>query len=319
MPVNHRFAQGFLSASFGSLASGFVTLTAATVEGSAGITVPNGDPYRAMFTWVNADPIQDPLNTEAERDALIAFCQAQGVNLLFLDMYQYIAANNTDETKQGIVRNFIGDCTAAGITVYGLAGNTDWTTPAVQGFITTNIIGGLETYQDLAAADQKFAGFVFDNEYWVTEQDVTGALAQQEVLNGLFSAALEFPIGVFSAFYLMDNTETRAPILFNSKSAQDGEHLVDISDFVVVGTYRDDGDIAIAVGDVWYNYGEASDADIFMGAETIDVGNSDVTFFEENKAFMETELTKVATQFSGSSYQGIAVHSYDGWSALADS
>jgi hypothetical protein len=128
----------------------------------------NGDVYRAMFVWVTATALQDPLNTDTDQQALLTFCGTQQVNLLYLSIRQYILSGRFDATKQARLRNFLDAAHQSGIKVMALGGNLDWAVN--QHRVGRHVLGELAQFHAMgASASHQFDGFCFDVEYWQDE------------------------------------------------------------------------------------------------------------------------------------------------------
>lgn len=295
----------------------------------------NSNPTRGMFTWVTTNSTQDPLNTTAKQQALINFCGATATktNLIFLDMWNYVGANNWTTTKLNNIRQFIDAAAKSGISVYGLAGNADWAIN--QAWVQTNIIRNLKWFNDQAITPSKqFKGFIYDVEYW-TDSNQTSQVSAPGLCDLMNNTRNELGIrvGLFAAFYLKDNDATWPTINYQGRAAQDGEFLVDNSDFVVPGTYRDhandngtDGPGQNTLFQPWYDYTKTQTnaytkvKPLFVGSETTDVTPSYVTYFGQTKTAMEAEHTITSNNFfvaGNPVFNGHVVHSYDGWKAMA--
>lgn len=296
--------------SFGSLVGYLATLT-----GANGLE-------RAMYAWGT-----DHVATQGARDTFISFCTTHDVDTVFLDMYGMLGSSNYSAPNVAAVQDLVGRFKAlgAGKKVYALAGDVDWSTTATHAWIAANITQKIVDYNAASTASQRFDGFHLDVEYWTGAQATTDALSGMSALVTDMRASLGH-VGMFTAFYLVDDTNTRPSVLFNGKTQQDGKHLLDMADHVVVGTYRDTADVNL-VDDVdgiinliqpWYDYALANSKPVYSGVETTNVAPSYITFFGQTKAAMETQIDLANAAFTGNVYLGLAVHSYAGWSALSD-
>lgn len=289
---------------------------------------PNSNLGRGMFVWVTTTSSQDPLNTDAKQNNLLSFCGTQGVNYVFLDMWQYLGSSNWTSTKLTNLRKFIDAAHKSGIKVWALAGSTDW--GQAQNWVQTNIVKNLLWFQNqTTGGTSNFDGVMLDVEYWTDGGlDVATNLAGLCDLMRSMRTTLNIPVGCFTGFYLKDNDSTRAPVTYNGKSAQDGEHIMDNSDLTVVGAYRDhandngtDGPGQITLFQPWYDYASQSGKNfaLMCGSETTNVSPAYITYFGTTKASMETEHASISSAFrvaGNSSFVGQCVHSYDGWKAM---
>lgn len=292
---------------------------------------PNNNLARAMFVWITSQAAQDPLDTDADQQALINFLDDAnvGCNVIFLDIWQYLGGSNWTNAKRDKMRQFVDRAKRSGCKVYALCGAVDWAVN--QSWVTKNILNPIIAFnaqaQDVSGC---FDGICYDVEYWSDE----GTYPPATNLPGfcdLVKATKQMTnleVGCFAAFYLKDNTGTRPSISYNGKSAQDGEHMMDVCDFVVAGTYRDhaldngtDGPGQITLMQPWYDYASASGRNfgLYCGSETIDIQPAYVTYFGSTKAIMEQQHMVISNAFrvvGNASFLGQCVHSYDGWKAM---
>jgi hypothetical protein len=290
---------------------------------------PNSNLGRGMFAWVTNNSSQDPLNTDAKQRSLLNFCGSQGVNYVFLDMWNYLGGANWTSTKLTNLRKFLDAAHKSGIKVWALTGNLDWGTN--HSWVATNILKNLLWFQDQSIDSTKnFDGVMLDVEYWTdVNYDNAANCAGLCDLMRMFRTTLNIPVGCFTGFFLKDNDGTRPAFTYNGKGAQDGEHLMDNSDLTVVGAYRNhaedngtDGYGQITFFQPWYDYASQSGLNkaLMCGSETISVSPAYVSYFGSTKAAMETEHTTISNLFrvtTNSSFVGQAVHSYDGWKAMS--
>lgn len=287
---------------------------------------PAPSTQRAMFTWVpSVDGPDDPLATPESRAALLAFCTENDVVTVFLDMYNYIGADHASPTTTARLQAFIGSASAAGINVQALAGATDfWTVPA---FVQSSIVDPINTYNAASSASQRFRGLIYDVEYWVDDVDDEAACSalMEIVTDTKASFTAGMTVGLFSAFYLLTSPASRPLVDVDGVVAQEGVHFLTYADYVVVGTYRNTAaanlvdDVAgiVQLFEPWHEYMLTAPGTMaWAGAETTDVEPAYITFFGV-LATMPAQLEIVDEEFEGgasSPYQGVAVHSYAGWS-----
>ncbi len=99
------------------------------------------------------------------------------------------------------------------------------------------------------------------------------------------------------------------------------QHVQDIVDYISIMDYRDQaegsaGIIAQAQGEIDYANEIGKPNSVVIGVETKDIADGGdpevISFREEGRTYMEEELKKVESAFSGEeSYAGIALHHYD--------
>jgi len=292
----------------------------------------NSNESRAMFVWVGATAALDPLDTDADQQALLNFCGTNGVNVLFLDIWRYLGGANWTNAKRDRLKLFNDAAHRSGIKVHALCGDLGWGT--LQQWVMKNIMNPIMAYNAMCTkTSEQFDGICLDVEYWQDEVaypaathlpglcDLIKAMRQQA--DGSLS------VGCFAGFFLKDNSGARALLTYNGKLAQDGEHLMDVCDFVIPGTYRDhaadngtDGVGQITLFQPWYDYAstEGKNFGLYCGSETINITPTYITYFGGTKAAMEAEHTLVSNAFkveTNSVFLGQAIHSYDGWKAMS--
>lgn len=282
----------------------------------------NSNAHRAMFAWVTATASQDPLDTDNDQQNLLNFCGTVGCNVVYLDMWRYLGGSNWTAAKVARMKLFIDAANRSGIQVMALAGNFDY--GQNHAWVMKNVVEPVIAYNLLCTkSSEQFDGIILDVEYWTDEV----AYPPADHLPGLcdlvkaIKVRTNLRVGLFSAFYLKDSSSTRGAITYNGKSAQDGEHMMDVADFVVVGAYRDTASAIQDVFQPWYDYASQSGLNLQLvcGVETTDVSPSSITFYGQGKAAMETQLASVSGTYSvtgNSSFVGFSVHSYDGWKAM---
>lgn len=282
----------------------------------------NSNFSRAMFVWVSAVAAQDPLDTDPDQQALINFCGANGTNTVFLDIWRYLGGANWTNAKRDRVSKFLVAAHASGIRVYALAGDLGW--GVLQSWVMTNIVNPVVAYNEMTLnAGAQFDGIILDVEYWVdpaTYPAATNVPGLCDLIKAIKQTS-RLPVGMFATFWLKDNTGTRPNVSYNGKSAQDGEHFMDVCDFVVVGAYRDTAPEQILLFRPWYDYASAQGRNfgLYCGSETIDVTPANITYFGSTKVAMEAQHTLISNAFrvdANAVFLGQAVHSYDGWKAM---
>lgn len=276
-------------------------------------TAPHGNAHRSMWLWG-----KNTFDSDTEQQNIVNFCGTYGCDTIFADAYGFIGAANWDVTK---LKQFVKLCHDSGIRVFASWGNVDWGTN--HAWVQQNIIRKYEAFQAVAADQEQFDGMVLDVEYWTDE----GTYPPSTNLPGLLDLVKSIQqrdiiCGLFSAFYLKDNTATRSAVSYDGKSAQDGEHMMDVADFTVVGAYRDTSSAQIDLFQAWYDYAsaEGNSYGLYCGSETTNVSPSYITYYGETKSTMETAHSAITTEFKvsdKSAFVGMSVHDYAGWSAMS--
>lgn len=292
---------------------------------------PNSDYARATFVWGTTDEITNDTN----KQNLLNWCRDRGTNVVFLDIWRFLGGSNWSVTNANNIAEFIDAAHKSGMQVYALAGDLPWGTS--QDWVMKNIVQPLVKYQALyntSFPKSLFDGVIFDVEYWTDESTYPPATYLPKLLDLMKAVRnrVQVPVGLFAPWFLKDagGTSPRPSLTYNGKSAQDGEHMMDVLDFVVVGAYRDTANDnagngqpgIITISQPWIDYAndEGKNFAVWVGVETINVSPSYVTFYGQTRTFMEGELTTVSSSLKGTShsaYVGAVIHDYNGHKAMA--
>ncbi|GAB2487023.1 hypothetical protein [Streptosporangium sandarakinum] len=124
----------------------------------------------------------------------------------------------------------------------------------------------------------------------------------------------------------LDTSACCTDIPYGGTTRAMSEHVQDISDYIAIMDYRDQADggvgiIAQAAGEIAYAERIGKPLSVVVGVETLDIATSgdpsSITFREEGRDALETELAKVYRAFSGeSAFAGVALHHYDSYREL---
>ena len=288
---------------------------------------PNSDAHRGMFFWGGAVGSADPLDTDAEVNALITFCGIVGCDVIYLDIWRYLGGGNWTAARANRMKIVVDGLKRSGLRVLALCGDLGWGTN--HSWVMDNIVTALEHYNALCTqASQQFDGLMLDVEYWTDEQTypaATNCPGLCELVRAIRNRNPSWLVGVFAAFGLA--ADDRPAITYNGKTQADGFHLMDACGLVADGDYRNTaadngGQIGIITCHTpWDDYAteEGREFQLYVGVETTNVLPSYITFYGLGKAAMETQLALVSSAFkltTRSSYVGACVHSYAGWSAM---
>lgn len=282
---------------------------------------PNSNLARALFVWTGGGALDSDQNIQD----LLDHCETYGINVLFLDIWSYLGGPNWSSSNLSQIQKTVDNAHKSGINVYALSGNVDW--GQNHKWVMENILLPLQKYQALSSAQERFDGAVLDVEYWTNET----SYPPEDHLPGLldlvrrFRDHLSLPCGVFSTFWLKDNDSTRATLSYRGKTAQDGEHMMDHCDFVVVGCYYESAAGQEDRFDPWYDYAkDASDAGrnvgLYCGSETVDVNPETITYWEEGRSAMESAHSTISSAYyvtGNSVFLGQAIHDYAAHSSMS--
>lgn len=291
---------------------------------------PNANLCRAMYVWVSAVPGQDPLADDQKQQALINFCGSTGTNVLFLDIWNYLGAPNWTNAKANRMRQFLDAAHRSGIRVYALTGDVGFA--VAHQWVMKNIVEPFVAFNAAAIRpSQQFDGFSLDVEYWQNPGNPSAIHLPGlcDLVKAIRARTDGKPVGCYAGFWLKDATGGQPSVLYNGKNAQDGEHLMDVCDFMIVASYRnhaafggtEHGPGQIELSQAWYDYakGQGRNIGLYVGTETIDVLPAYITYHGKTKAQMEIEHTLISLHFridTNAVFMGQVVHNYDGWKAM---
>jgi hypothetical protein len=279
-----------------------------------------------MWVWIMAQANQGPLDPDSDQQALLIFCGANGINVLYLDIFRYLGSTNGSAHKTTRMRQFVDAAHKSGIRVYAMGGNIDW--GVNHQWVMSNIVAQLVAYQVMCPQKtQQFDGFMLDVEYW---QDPANHPAEInlpglcDLIKAIRSRTDGLPVGCFAAFYLAG--PERTPVAYNCSTKADGYHLMDMANFAVVGAYRNHAqDLDGAPGQItlfqpWYDYASQQGKNIGLqcGSETINA-QANITYYGSTKALMEAQHRLIAHAFvsnTNSVFMGQSVHNYDGYRVM---
>lgn len=134
------------------------------------------------------------------------------------------------------------------------------------------------------------------------------------------AAGINLPFGPAIPRWL-DSSANASDITWRGQTKWLSEHVQDISDYISIMNYRDTADgsagmINQVLGEMAYANTIGKPNSVVLGVETLDIANSGdpetITFREEGRLYMESELDKVYAAFnSDPAFGGIAMHHYD--------
>jgi hypothetical protein len=199
---------------------------------------PGGVPHRAMFFWSGAVGSTDPLDTDSAVNSLISFLDELnvGCNTIFLDIWRYLGGSNWTNALRDRLYAVLDGLKRSGCRVYALAGNVDW--GVKHKWVMDNIVEPVLAFNAIATSpSQQFDGIMLDVEYWTDATNFpvsTNCPGLCDLVKAIKARAPQLSVGLFLAFFLKDNTATRATLTYAGKTAQDGEHFMDVVDFIFV-------------------------------------------------------------------------------------
>ncbi|MCM1403913.1 MAG: hypothetical protein NC133_00160 [Prevotella sp.] len=243
-------------------------------------TVPKG------VWWWNRDlPAEQYLN----------FAQSQGINEIYY----------CDSTFSTTTANFIQTAERHGCKVYWLAGEYQWLTDE------SGLIQNLQRYQNYQTnhSSAQFAGVYLDIE---PHQDPNFEDERTELLTILVNLAKklkkDYPSITFDfdiPFWLEDE------LVIDGVSQPAYAHLIDNADRTFIMSYRDTASTIYDTAKEEIAFATAKNKTIFLGVETFSEEGDNVSFQEEGKEYMNSELSKLRSMIP--SNFGIAIHQIQTW------
>lgn len=239
-------------------------------------------------------------------DEVLQFAASQHVNLIYLQINADLDAS--------VYHSFIAAASAQDIAVEALDGAPSWALDAQRPQLQSSL-DWISSYQAGASAEQRFSGIHIDIEpyllpEWNTDQASVIAGWQQSVLDVAQTAS---QLGV--------EASADIPFWLYTLNTSDGSTLsswmMKQYNSVTLMAYRDRADSILDVSYAELQEGAETGARVYIGVETnqTDEGNN-ISFYEESAAYMNQQLDQVTVTASVySSFAGIAVHDYNGWSA----
>ncbi|GFZ82619.1 hypothetical protein GCM10008018_30550 [Paenibacillus marchantiophytorum] len=281
-------------------------------DGSSGDPGDIGTARKAMWVWNLND-----IATASSRSDIINFALSKGTNLFYLNTGYYEGDNYLVAHPQ-YYRALIASAHLNGIRVESLDGASEWVRAANHS-IPLSRIQDVLNYNAASALNERFDGIHHDNEPytlsdWGTNKQMLGAdyleLARKSKQK-LIDAGTNMTYSGDIPFWY----ET-VSVTYNGVNKEMYKHILDEMDYVAIMDYRDyaegsDGIIANAQNEI--NYAASVGKKVIIGVETYDVPGdpSFVTFYQEGENYMNQELAKVQSYYSGSTgYAGYAIHYY---------
>jgi len=271
----------------------------------------NGFDAQAAELDVKATWLWNPWMIYNDEAGTLAFLESKDVNKVYVQIDADIPAN--------IYQSFIERAGAVGMAIYALDGAPDWVAP--KGFTKQDrLMSWLSVYQQGAVPAQRFAGVHLDVEPylysgWNTNRAATVKAYQALLVKAKSSAAaMNLPL------------EADLPFWFDEISYKNTYGKGILAEWVIANThsvtlmaYRDSAAMITELVKNEIAYGEKYEKSVVVGVETGQTDEGDfISFYEEGEAFMNVELAKISTHYTGAKgFGGIAIHHVDSWRTMA--
>jgi hypothetical protein len=241
---------------------------------------------------------------------VLQFAASQGVNLIYLQINRDLDA--------AVYHSFIAAAAAQGIAVQALDGDPSWALDSQRSQLQASL-DWITSYQSTASADQRFSGIHIDIEPYLLREWRT---KQNKVIRGWQQS-----VRLVSQTAHQLGISASADIPFWLHTLYTGDQQTTLSswmmqqyDSITIMAYRDRADAILDVASAELAEGVTAGISVYVGVETnASAEGNGITFYEEGAAYMNQQLqTLNDTASTYSSYAGIAVHDYAGWSAFVN-
>lgn len=207
------------------------------------------------------------------------------------------------------VANFVEKVCQSGIKVYMLAGEKEWLEDR------TGLDNLIEKYINFQNNHQyKFSGIHLDiepHQFSDFQQNRTTYLYKLVDLiktNKTLYSQIKFDYDI--PFWLDDEIE------YNNVVKETYKHILDFADRTFIMSYRDTYQKMINVSIDEIDYARQNNKVLFLCAETYSEEGDSVSFYEEGKNYMQSELETLRAQLPETF--GIAIHNIKTWKSLID-
>ena len=239
-------------------------------------------------------------NDQLESEKYLSFAQEHNITEIY-----YCSSELGSVTS-----NFIKSANKKGISVYWLQGEYEWLDNISS--VSKKVEKYLKYQNDNPNA--RFNGIHFDIE---PHQNPEFKTRRQELILNLIRLANQmketYPNILFDydiPFWLNDE------IYFNNVSKPAYEHMIDISNRIFVMSYRDTADKIKDITKEELAYAASVNKKLILSVETSSNEGDNVSFLEEGKQVMMTQLNILKEEYGNSI--GIAIHHIKSWYDLKE-
>lgn len=229
----------------------------------------------------------------------IAFAKQNGVTEIYYCDYSFSDS----------VANFVEKVCKNDIKVYLLAGEKEWLEDR------TDLDTLIENYIQFQNTHQyKFSGIHLDiephqfSDFAANRANYLYSLVELIYTNKNQYSQINFDYDI--PFWLDDEIE------FNGVTKEAYKHIVDYADRTFIMSYRDTAEKMFDVSVDEINYAKQNGKTVFLSAETYSEEGNQVSFYEEGKAYMLSELEKLRAMLPENF--GIAIHNIKTWKLIKD-
>lgn len=268
-----------------------------TVQG----IVQKEGPIRATWLW-------DTMQIVDHTESILQFAATHQISAIYLQINR--------DVKLPYYKEFIRKAGEQGVVVDIMDGRPAWGLSENVNQIAA-FLDWIEAYQSQAEADERFAGIHLDIEphvlpEWKTDQERVISEWQGNVRYIMNRAAkMNLPVAADLPFWL-DNYKIPGSDMAVSS------WMIRQYDAVTIMAYRDTAKAIFDVAKTELAESAALGKKLSIAVETKQSKEGQfITFYEEGKAYMESQLKLVESMAKGyDSYSGISVHEYSAWKSL---
>jgi len=282
---------------------------------------------RSMWVWESHT--RSALNDVNERERLLEFSVAKNINTLYLyaDYYNGGGYDGNDVTDNpGLYQSFIADAHSRGLEVHALLGSKplqtwEYILPPKSENEALDMITNVLDYNNISNPNETFDGFNVDiepyilSDWWDEQPDYSlyyldMLRAQKDLITASGQDMLFGP--VIPRWY---EDQVSLNVEWENETKNLLYHIIDLGDYITVMDYRNTVSIIIDDAEDELMYAESVGKDVVVGIETAYDGESSIlSFYGYPEQEMEEALALAEDVFETySSYDGIALHSYDSY------
>lgn len=276
---------------------------------------------RAMFVWN-----KDSVDSTQEQADLVAFCQTNKINCVLLSIYNWIGRYVWSTANVDGLKALVSALKTAGIAVYAVAGNDDWT--VLQNWVRRTVIEPLRQYQAQCESKEQFDGFVFDVEWFISDNDPQKHVPLMCDLMKDTKEILNMPVGLWAPWWQITEDRSTGLVSYDGFLEPEGVHWMHVSDMVFVGAYSNIAESVsgqqgqISMLENWLSYVSTSGRRIPIWCTSETKQLSWQSYYGMTKSYMETQHALIASAFlnegsEGSTcFYGQCVHHYDTYKVM---
>lgn len=258
---------------------------------------------RSTWLW-------NPWEIASNETGTLSFLEQKQINKVYVQIDRDIPMN--------VYRSFITKASVKGIKVYALDGAPGWVAP--KGYRNQDaLMNWLKTYQAGSTASQKFSGIHLDVEPYLYSGWNTNRAATVKSYQELLTKANTSAVG------LKLSLEADLPFWFDEVSYNNtygkgnlAEWVITKTNSVTIMAYRDTAPAIIEIVKNEVAFAGKHNKALVIGVETGATDEGDmISFFEEGEAYMNEQLTSVASHYGTTlGYKGIAIHHVGSWKTM---